>query len=54
MKLFTRAHYNLGVAFAKLEDWPNAEGHISFAIDLIPEKAYRDALNDIISKRTQK
>ena len=54
LKLFTRAHYNLGVAFAKLEDWQNAEGHISFAIDLIPEKAYRDALNDIISKKAKK
>ena len=54
LKLFARAHYNLGVAFAKLEDWKNAEKQITYAYDLIPEKEYRDALNKIISKRTQK
>ena len=54
LKLFTRAHYNLGIAFAKLEDWQNAEKQINYAYDLIPEKEYKNALNKIISKRTQK
>ena len=54
LKLFARAHYNLGVAFAKLEDWKNAEKQITYAYDLIPEQEYRDALNKIISKKTQK
>tara|TARA_B100001146_G_C16065898_1_gene384226 strand:+ start:453 stop:737 length:285 start_codon:yes stop_codon:yes gene_type:complete len=54
LKLFARAHYNLGIAFAKLEDWQNAEKQINYAYDLIPEKEYKNALNKIISKRTQK
>ena len=54
LKLFARAHYNLGIAFAKLEDWKNAEKQINYAYDLIPEKEYKNALNKIISKTTQK
>ena len=30
-RLLARAYYNLGVGFAKLEDWSNAEQHFAIA-----------------------
>jgi len=50
-RLLARAHYNLGVGFAKLQDWSNAEKQFAYAYDLIPEQEYRDALNKVIAKR---
>tara|TARA_B110000438_G_scaffold236191_1_gene233190 strand:+ start:199 stop:552 length:354 start_codon:yes stop_codon:yes gene_type:complete len=46
-RLLARAHYNLGVGFAKLNDWKNAEKQFSYAYDLVPEQEYKSALNKV-------
>ena len=46
-RLLARAHYNLGVGFAKLHDLENAEKQFLYAYDLVPEQEYKSALNKI-------
>jgi len=54
-RLLARAYYNLGVGFAKLEDWSNAEQHFAIAHDIVPETEYRNALKKIsLKKNSQK
>ena len=49
-RLLARAHFNLGVGFAKLQDWSNAEKQFAYAYDLVPEQEYREALTKIATK----
>ena len=50
IELLAQAHFNLGITYAKMELYNQAEQEILNAISLIPNKEYRDVLNMVRSK----
>ena len=50
VELLAQAHFNLGISYAKMELYHQAEQEILNAISLIPNKEYRDVLNMVRSK----
>ena len=50
VELLAQAHFNLGISYAKMELYNQAEQEILNAISLIPNKEYRDVLNMVRSK----
>ena len=50
IELLAQAHFNLGITYAKMELYHQAEQEILNAISLIPNKEYRDVLNMVRSK----
>ena len=50
IQLLAQAHFNLGITYAKMELYNQAEQEILNAISLIPNKEYRDVLNMVRSK----
>ena len=50
IELLAQAHFNLGITYAKMELYNQAEQEILNAISLIPNKEYRDVLNMVRNK----
>tara|TARA_B100000029_G_scaffold490329_1_gene549268 strand:+ start:713 stop:1081 length:369 start_codon:yes stop_codon:yes gene_type:complete len=50
IQLLAQAHFNLGITYAKMELYNQAEQEILNAISLIPNKEYRDVLNMVRNK----
>ena len=50
VELLAQAHFNLGITYAKMELYNQAEQEILNALSLIPNKEYRDVLNMVRSK----
>ena len=50
IQLLAQAHFNLGITYAKMELYNQAEQEILNALSLIPNKEYRDVLNMVRSK----
>jgi tetratricopeptide (TPR) repeat protein len=50
IELLAQAHFNLGITYAKMELYYQAEQELLNAISLIPSKEYRDVLNMVRSK----
>ena len=50
IELLAQAHFNLGISYAKMELYHQAEQELLNAISLIPNKEYRDVLNMVRSK----
>ena len=51
LELLSHAHFNLGVAYSKLENYHSAEKEVSTAISILPKKEYREVLGLIINKQ---
>ena len=52
LHLLAQAHYNLGIAFSKIEEYNKAEQEVSTAISIVPKKEYREVLDLIQAKKT--
>ncbi len=50
IELLAQAYFNLGITYAKMELYPQAEQEILQAISLLPNKEYRDVLNLVQAK----
>ena len=50
IELLAQANFNLGITYAKMELYYQAEQELLNAIALIPNKKYRDVLNMVRSK----
>ena len=50
IQLLAQAHFNLGITYAKMELYHQAEQELLNAISLIPNREYRDVLNMVRSK----
>ncbi|MBI44922.1 MAG: hypothetical protein CMG66_02005 [Candidatus Marinimicrobia bacterium] len=50
VELLAQAHFNLGITYAKMHLYSQAEQELLTAIELIPSKEYRDVLNMVRSK----
>ena len=50
IELLAQAHFNLGISYAKMELYHQAEQELLNAISLIPNREYRDVLNMVRSK----
>jgi len=54
VELLAQAHFNLGITFAKMELYNQAEQEILNALSLIPNVEYREVLNLVREKMNQK
>ena len=52
VELLAQAHFNLGITYAKMALYYQAEQELLNAISLIPNKEYRDVLTMVRSKMT--
>ena len=50
IELLAQAYFNLGITYAKMELYLQAEQEILQAISLLPNKEYRDVLNLVQAK----